>query len=411
MSPLHHLIPTFDPSPIGLQRLYARLLLAMLLPLTLLHGLMLLPGATTPLAVLFEAAVVVLAWRLLTRAGVGIGGRMGRPAPIGLVISGIGALNIATAFETGGVASPQIVLVVLTVAFAGLLLEARILRRTVIALGVLYAFFTFALPDGLTVFALEGRRLGDLLAWRRLPVTDLTALVQNAVYLGLAAYVTHGAKLGLHRQWSSMQQRARRDPLTQLPNRQGFSEDVEKALAHESAIEWPMAVLMVDLDHFKLVNDRYGHATGDVVLRHAARLLRETVGPMDKVGRLGGEEFAVAAMAADPQHGADLAGRIVRRFRSYAWSTVHADLQVTCSVGVASIAPEEGRRDPSGALTRSLDQADQALYTVKANGRDGYHLAVPVPPPVPPAAGGPARPASGAASSTPSPLINPLANR
>ncbi|MGE0190911.1 MAG: GGDEF domain-containing protein [Planctomycetota bacterium] len=369
----HKFLTTFDPSPLGLQRLYACLLLAMLAPLALLHAVLWALGATTPLAMAVEASIALLAWRLLV-AATDVGHRRRAIAP-SLALSAIGVLGIVAAFETGGVGSPQVILVVATTAFAGLLFDGTTLIRLTTTLVLTYAVFALALPHGITSAALETQRGTPFLAWQRLPVTALAALAQNVVYLCLAAYTAHAAKTRLHTQWAQMQQRARRDVLTQLPNRLGFQEDLLRVMEQPAAVEIPMAVLMVDLDHFKQVNDRYGHAIGDDVLRHTGQILRETVGPMDHVARLGGEEFVVAAMATDTHHAVDLAGRIVRAFRTHPWNHVRADLKVTCSVGIAVLTPDVVRGGARGALALALERADGALYHVKGNGRDGYYLA------------------------------------
>ena len=365
------LFQSFDLSPDGLQRLYGRLLAAVIVPVLLLHTIMMAMGTVSPLVPLLEAACAVIGIRIGLK---GIARRVGRPAPVFPVLMAIGLFNIITAFETGGVGSPQIVLVVLTVAFGGLLLDGKALRTLTLILGGTYVLFSCALPDGVTAYYLEGGGFKQLIYWNRLPIATFTALAQNVVYLSLAAYVSHLAKANLGRHWTSMQVQARQDPLTQLPNRLGFQEAVHKALTQEPSFSWPMSLLMLDLDHFKRVNDEFGHATGDEVLKHAARILRDTAGPMDHVARLGGEEFAVAAFAADPEHGADIAGRIVRRFRTYPWSQIEPTLRVTCSIGVSTIPPGGGSAQPGSALSAVMGTADAALYAVKENGRDGYHL-------------------------------------
>ena len=370
-------LTSFDPSPLGLQRLYARLLLAMLAPLALLHAALWALGATTPLAMALEAAIAILGWRLLASASER--GPTGRPIAPALAMCAIGLLGVAAAFETGGVGSPQVVLVIATIAFAGLLFDGVTLIRLACTLAAAYILFALALPRGIATAALETQAGSSFFAWQRLPVTELAALVQNVVYFGLAAYTAHAAKGRLHTQWSQMQQRARRDVLTQLPNRLGFHEDLLRVLEQPAAIEIPMAVLMVDLDHFKQVNDRFGHAVGDDVLRQTGFILRETVGPMDHVARLGGEEFVVAAMATDTHHALDLAGRIVRAFRTHPWHQIRPELKVTCSVGIALLTPDAVRAGPRAALTHALERADSALYHVKGNGRDGFHLAPDLP--------------------------------
>ena len=140
-------------------------------------------------------------------------------------------------------------------------------------------------------------------------------------------------------------------------------------------LDWPIALLAIDLDHFKRVNDTFNHQVGDAVLVETARLMRDAAGPLDHVARLGGEEFAVAAVGVDERQARDLADRLVRMFRVHDWDRVQPGLErITISVGVAVRAASRG-------LSRYIDldaliaEADQALLRVKRNGRDGFLLA------------------------------------
>ena len=110
------------------------------------------------------------------------------------------------------------------------------------------------------------------------------------------------------------------------------------------------------------------------MLAAAAGLLREAAGPLDHVARIGGEEFAVAAVGADQNNAADLADRIVRSFRGHDWGSLQPGLHVTCSVGVAIRQP--GREaQPVTDLSALIDEADRALLQVKQHGRNGYLVA------------------------------------
>jgi diguanylate cyclase (GGDEF)-like protein len=106
-----------------------------------------------------------------------------------------------------------------------------------------------------------------------------------------------------------------------------------------------------------------------------AELLRENVGTLDHVARVGGEEFAVAAVAAEPYHGRDLADRIVRAFRSREWSRIRPGLAATVSIGVAVLEASKGVGNPAEVISQLMQRADRELYVVKQNGRDGYHVA------------------------------------
>ena len=150
------------------------------------------------------------------------------------------------------------------------------------------------------------------------------------------------------------------DGLTGLLNRQGFFEQAGRMLERHRA---PGAchVLMLDLDHFKQVNDVHGHAAGDEVLRCFAALLREHLRPGDVVGRIGGEEFAVVLVGVSLPRTREIAERLRR-----AWAEeriLFAGRAVRCAVSV-------GIDSGVGAIEARLAEADQALYRAKANGRN-----------------------------------------
>lgn len=154
---------------------------------------------------------------------------------------------------------------------------------------------------------------------------------------------------------------ARQDNLTGLANRLGFHQDGEFLLnmARRQAI--PVSALFIDLDHFKTVNDRFGHETGDRLLARVAAVLRERLRASDLAGRLGGDEFALilpgtgATAAAD--YAAALRERLLEAMREDDWP-------VTFSIGVASFAT------PPADLATLVREADRLMYTAKHDGRD-----------------------------------------
>ncbi|RQR33624.1 sensor domain-containing diguanylate cyclase [Burkholderia sp. Bp9142] len=154
------------------------------------------------------------------------------------------------------------------------------------------------------------------------------------------------------------------DHLTQLSNRHAFMRQSEAALRGVRASGQDAAVLMLDLDHFKALNDRWGHPLGDRALRHFARLLLAEIGPEGIVGRLGGEEFAIVL----PRAGIDAAVALALRVRQRAADTrlVHEDhlLSLTVSIGIDAM-----RTSDFGAY-QALSRADKALYVAKERGRN-----------------------------------------
>jgi diguanylate cyclase (GGDEF)-like protein/PAS domain S-box-containing protein len=166
---------------------------------------------------------------------------------------------------------------------------------------------------------------------------------------------------------------ARHDPLTDLPNRRVVEEDLLRLLARAGR-SLPSALLLVDLDNFKEVNDRCGHAAGDDVLRSVARAFLEAVRPGDLVGRIGGDEFVVLLEGA----GADEARAVAERIRERATRLPLPDgydgPPVGASVGVALAA---GHRTPQEVLAT----ADAALYDAKASGKGRVEVRTrPAPP-------------------------------
>lgn len=152
---------------------------------------------------------------------------------------------------------------------------------------------------------------------------------------------------------------AERDPLTGLVSRASFHAGLQ-AMASDSR---GGVLLLINLDHFKSANDRYGHGVGDTLLVEAARRLREVMRPSDIVSRLGGDEFAILAGGAVPESAEELAGR-VRQALSPRLVIEGAELPVTASIGIAC-APEHGGQ--GDALLRA---ADLALSEAKAQGRN-----------------------------------------
>ncbi|URD61745.1 EAL domain-containing protein [Sphingomonas sp. KRR8] len=163
---------------------------------------------------------------------------------------------------------------------------------------------------------------------------------------------------------------ARHDPLTGLPNRLLIRELIEESLLQERSGRGGCALLLLDLDRFKLVNDTLGHALGDQLLAAAAGRLALVVGDAE-VGRLGGDEFAIVASGmTDRSDVSALAERVIAAL-SQPFAVGSADLTIGATVGIA-LAPDDGMTE--GTLTRN---ADLALYSAKAAGRGRCHFFEP----------------------------------
>lgn len=156
------------------------------------------------------------------------------------------------------------------------------------------------------------------------------------------------------------------DALTGLYNRRYFSQQIEKEYRRAFRDGQPMSLLMIDIDHFKAVNDSHGHYIGDQILQGLASTLAESAKrPADVVCRYGGEEFAMILGGTDQAHAETLAHQIVERIRETAFSTDAGLQSITVSIGVAELDVSTGQT--SEDLFKS---ADEALYKAKRAGRD-----------------------------------------
>lgn len=156
------------------------------------------------------------------------------------------------------------------------------------------------------------------------------------------------------------------DPLTGLKNRRGFDVILSAQVSASRSGNQPLSLILADIDHFKAINDRYGHPAGDDVLRWFSRLLSGNVKGRDTVARYGGEEFAVILPATPLENASKVAAHIKAQLEQQVWQKPGAPntlLRVTASFGVAQLAEGEGT---SGLVSR----ADAKLYEAKSSGRN-----------------------------------------
>lgn len=157
-----------------------------------------------------------------------------------------------------------------------------------------------------------------------------------------------------------LSQMADTDALTGLSNRDHFTRCFEQARSKGRANAAPMALVMLDIDHFKLINDVHGHLVGDEVLHTAARVISDGAPPGAKIARWGGEEFAVLCPGMPLAHAVDHAERMRMGLSAHAWPQ---QLKVTASLGVAPVSATD-------KLADAIKRADAALYDAKRSGRD-----------------------------------------
>ena len=159
------------------------------------------------------------------------------------------------------------------------------------------------------------------------------------------------------------------DPLTKLYNRRFFMQALEGEFKRSKRYQVALSFVMVDIDHFKKLNDTYGHQVGDEVLQQVGRIIRESVRTTDTPGRYGGEEFCVLLPHTDPEGGVQLAARLHEAIRSATIRTQSGDLRITVSVGVSCTAGGEVK-----SPEELIHIADEALYVAKREGRDRVTL-------------------------------------
>jgi diguanylate cyclase (GGDEF)-like protein len=174
------------------------------------------------------------------------------------------------------------------------------------------------------------------------------------------------SQMEIEKQNTELIELATRDSLTSCQNRRSFFEDSERIFASYVAEKLPLACIMTDIDHFKLFNDRFGHAVGDKVLVAFSKTLYVGLRNEDLLCRYGGEEFCILLPDATPEIALSIAERLRAEVESHAGSSIRSehDLKITASFGVSMLS------ESTPSLATMIDHADKALYTAKANGRN-----------------------------------------
>jgi diguanylate cyclase (GGDEF)-like protein len=214
------------------------------------------------------------------------------------------------------------------------------------------------LPGGLTIFLAEARlQNGEALGEDVARLMQENARMQqklNAKQIEIDAVITQAHEV------------SHTDELTLIFNRRQIIADLQREVAYAERYDTPLSISMVDVDHFKRVNDSYGHAVGDAVLRSVAAFLRDNIRGPDIVGRYGGEEFLVLLPRARLESAMIQAGRLCSRLRAAPVETGELSLTITVSAGVAEL------RRGSEDWQKLLSRADAAMYEAKAQGRDRW---------------------------------------
>lgn len=173
------------------------------------------------------------------------------------------------------------------------------------------------------------------------------------------------SELALHVAYAELERLAMTDELTGVPNRRHFLAQLESERQRAIRYQRQASLAMLDLDHFKQVNDRYGHPAGDDVLKHFAKLLRRHMRSEDVVGRLGGEEFALLMPETTPVGAQTVLDRIRHELAKAQMDFVAPGFSYTFSAGIAELPMTE-----SPTCDHWIQEADQALYRAKTGGRN-----------------------------------------
>lgn len=211
-------------------------------------------------------------------------------------------------------------------------------------------------------------RLAVLSAWL---AAAFVLLIVHARSVSRALAATRFSKVALERLNENLQQEAathslaaRRDPLTGTLNRYGLRDELTRAAQRGDKDFFPLAIVFVDIDHFKSINDGHGHDVGDRVIKEFADVICSAIGRNDICARWGGEEFLLIFPATVPADAKAIAERLRRALGERVWP--HG-LQVTGSFGVAQARAGED-------LVDGIRRADEAMYLAKSNGRDRVEL-------------------------------------
>jgi len=227
----------------------------------------------------------------------------------------------------------------------------------------------WTLLEGFTIaaalhFLVTASDQGEGLLYYGLPLSMVAAAVLIA--LGVADRLRQ-QRVAL----SDAERRARTDPLTGVLNRRSLIERLDAGCLRARARGLPISLLFIDLDHFKLINDSFGHQAGDACLRAIIEPIHAELRQSDVIGRYGGEEFVVILSSADATAAHPIAQRILERVSKVRVEGFGKPIELTCSIGVAA-------SDTLGVWGEQLlSRADAAVYAAKRSGRNRVHMALP----------------------------------
>ncbi|WP_428610435.1 GGDEF domain-containing protein [Sedimenticola sp.] len=260
---------------------------------------------------------------------------------------------------------PRIVIISLSVSLLSLLAANQLFRDQVTHMQGVQR-----LTGGVFVLHALYLTLRGIITLLDAPLRDLFSgnLVQSLAFLDVilvSICLTYGFSAMINRRLQfHLNHLAHYDVLTQVYNRRAFEQAVIRELARCQRRKDPVSILLLDIDHFKQVNDRYGHAAGDEVLRQSTRILGSVLRQEDILGRIGGEEFALLLPATSRQKASEVAERVRLAVAGNVVDTQAGPIQITTSIGTVT------SQDVTCGWECLFNLADQALYRAKAQGRN-----------------------------------------
>lgn len=196
--------------------------------------------------------------------------------------------------------------------------------------------------------------------------SDVSEQVQMNLQMKRTLTALHQSQSHVEEQNRELQRLANYDQLSGMLNRRAFFEFGDKQFALCQSTNMPLVCLMCDIDHFKLINDNYGHAVGDAAIRSVSGIIKQCIRQNDVLGRYGGEEFCIVFPGLSVELGLERAELIRHEIEEKAGKGVRSvdGLKITSSFGLSILSPS------SDSLPTLIDQADQALYVSKESGRN-----------------------------------------
>lgn len=210
---------------------------------------------------------------------------------------------------------------------------------------------------------------GEIVGFLAIDRDEPDAISEHEAELGMVFASQAAIAIANAQLFGQVQRLAITDSLTQVSNRRHFFELAERQWILTCSSDHPLSAMMLDVDHFKRVNDSYGHSVGDLVLRTVADICRANLRPSDLLGRYGGEEFAILLPDTDVSAALTIAERLRIAIANHPIQHEQASINLTVSIGVTGLSKDDN------SVASLLDRADRGLYIAKETGRDRVTMA------------------------------------